>query len=150
MLLLNLLNSVTKKIKIEKKDCGVGTQDLPCKRQRLYHSATEPQATEQILILNLIHASVISQILWIPWIHWIQRKFCSIWRKLQCTWMWMCLSLVCYMPASMLPFPCPVTVAVWKRKNNGWDGNSRKMVTTARIGFTSKILVAIYNLVTAW
>ena len=57
------LNSVTKKIKIKKDDCRVGTQDLLCKRQRLYHLATEPQATEQILILNLIHASVISQIL---------------------------------------------------------------------------------------
>ena len=63
MLSLNTLNSVTKKIKIKKEDGRVGTQDLLCKRQRLYHSATEPQATEQILILNLIHASVISQIL---------------------------------------------------------------------------------------
>ena len=63
MLSLNSLNSATKKIKIKKEDCMVGTQDLLCKRQRLYHSATEPQATEQILILNLIHASVISQIL---------------------------------------------------------------------------------------
>ena len=64
-----------KKLKIEKEDYTVGTQDLLHKRQRLYHSATEPQATEQILILNSIHASVISEILWIPWIHW---KFCSI------------------------------------------------------------------------
>ena len=64
-----------KNLKIKKEDYRVGTQDLLCKRQRLYHSATEPQATEQILILNLIHASVISQILWILWIHW---KFCSI------------------------------------------------------------------------
>ena len=67
-----------KKIKIKKEDCSIGTQDLLCKRQRLYNSTTEPQATEQILILNLIHASVISQILWIPWFHWIQWKFCSI------------------------------------------------------------------------
>ena len=52
-----------KKIKIKKEDCRVGTGDFLCKRQRLYHSATEPQATEQILILNSIHASVISQIL---------------------------------------------------------------------------------------
>ena len=43
-----------------------GTQDLLWKKQRLYNSATEPQATEQILILNPIHASVISQILLIP------------------------------------------------------------------------------------
>ena len=64
MLSLNSLNSVTKKkIKIKKEDCRVGTKDLLCKRQRLYHSATEPQATEQILMLNPIHASVISQIL---------------------------------------------------------------------------------------
>ena len=66
MLSLNSLNSVTKKIKIKKEDCRVGIQDLLCKRQRLYHSAiraTEPQATEQILILNPIHAAVISQIL---------------------------------------------------------------------------------------
>ena len=54
MLSLNSANSVTKKIKIKKEDCRVGTQDLLCKRQRLYHSATEPQATEQILILNPI------------------------------------------------------------------------------------------------
>ena len=45
------------------ENCRVGTQDLWYKRQRLYHSATETQATEQILILNPIHASVISQIL---------------------------------------------------------------------------------------
>ena len=63
MLSLNPLNSVIKKIKIKKEDCRVETQDLLCKRQRLYHCTTEPQATEQILILNPIHASVISQIL---------------------------------------------------------------------------------------
>ena len=50
-----------KKLKIKKEDYRVGTQDLLCKRQRLYHSVTEPQATEQILILNPIHASMISQ-----------------------------------------------------------------------------------------
>ena len=48
-----------KKLKIKKEEYRVGTQDLLCKRQRIYHSATEPQATEQILILNPIHASVI-------------------------------------------------------------------------------------------
>ena len=52
-----------KKLKSKKEDYRVGTQDLLCKRLRLYHSATEPQATEQILIPNPIHASVISQIL---------------------------------------------------------------------------------------
>ena len=57
------LNSVKKKLKIKNKECRIGTQDLLCKRQRLYHSATEPQATEKILILNPIYASVISQIL---------------------------------------------------------------------------------------
>ena len=62
MFLLNSLNSA-KKIKIKKENCRVGSQDLQCKRQRLYHSATETQAAEQILILNTIHASVISQIL---------------------------------------------------------------------------------------
>ena len=52
-----------KKLKIKKEDHRVGTQELLCKKQRLYHSATEPQATEQILVLNPIRASVISQIL---------------------------------------------------------------------------------------
>ena len=51
------------KLKIKKKDYRIGTQDLLCKRQRLYHSATEPLATEQILTLNPTHVSVISQIL---------------------------------------------------------------------------------------
>ena len=64
-----------KKVKIKKENCRVGTQDLLWKRQRLYHSATETQTADQILILNPIHASVISQILWIPWIQW---KFCPI------------------------------------------------------------------------
>ena len=63
MFSLNSLNSVTKKIKNQIGGHRVGTQDLLCKRQRLYHSATEPQAREQIPILNPIHASVISQIL---------------------------------------------------------------------------------------
>ena len=59
------LNSVTKKIKNQKGglqgwDPGPPVQERDC---RVYHSATEPQATEQILILNPIHASVISQIL---------------------------------------------------------------------------------------
>ena len=67
-----------KKFKIKKEDYRVGTQDLLCKSLCLYHSATKPQATEQILILNPIHASVIFQILWIPCIHWIQWKLCSI------------------------------------------------------------------------
>ena len=44
MLSLNSLNSVTKKIKIKKEGCRVGTQDLLCKRQRLYHSATDNRA----------------------------------------------------------------------------------------------------------
>ena len=61
MLSLNLLNSVTIKLKIKKEDCRI--VDLLCERQKLYHSATEPQATEQILMLNPIHSSVISQIL---------------------------------------------------------------------------------------
>ena len=74
---LNIFNEFAefseKKIKkIKQEDCRVGTQDLLCKRERLYHSVTETQATEQILILNPIHVSVISQILWICWIHWIQ------------------------------------------------------------------------------
>ena len=62
MFSLNSLNSVTKKIKNQKGGLQ-GWYPGPCKRQKLYHSATEPQATEQILILNPIHASVISQIL---------------------------------------------------------------------------------------
>ena len=52
-----------KKLKFKKEDYRVGTQYLLYKTQRLYHSATQPQATEQILTLNPIHASVISQIL---------------------------------------------------------------------------------------
>ena len=52
-----------KQIKIKKENCRVGTLDLLCERQKLYHSATEPQATEQSLVMNTIHASVISQIL---------------------------------------------------------------------------------------
>ena len=64
-----------KKNKNKKEDCRVGTQDLLYKRQRLYHCTTKPQATEQILMLNPIHAWVISQIIWIPLIQW---KFCSI------------------------------------------------------------------------
>ena len=61
--LLEFSLNVFTELKIKKEDHRVGTQDLLCKRQRLYHSATEPQATEQIFILNPIHASVISQIL---------------------------------------------------------------------------------------
>ena len=63
MFSLNLANSVTKKLKNQKGGYRVGTQDLLCKRQRLHFSATEPQVTEQILILNPIHASMIFQIL---------------------------------------------------------------------------------------
>ena len=46
-----------KKIKIKKENCSAGTQDLPCKRQRLYHSAIETQTAEQIFILKPIHFS---------------------------------------------------------------------------------------------
>ena len=73
-----------RKIKIKKENCRVGTQDLLCKRQRLYHCTTETIVREQILVLNLIHASVISQFLWILLIQWIQWKFCSILRKSYC------------------------------------------------------------------
>ena len=38
------------------------THYLLCERQGFYQWSTEIQLTEQILILNLIHASVISQI----------------------------------------------------------------------------------------
>ena len=48
-----------KNIKIKKEDCRIKTQDLLCKR----HCTTEAQVAKQILILNPIHASVISQIL---------------------------------------------------------------------------------------
>ena len=61
MFSLNSLNSVTKKLKIKNEDYRVGTQDLLCKRQRLYYCTTETQLTEQILILNPIHTSLISQ-----------------------------------------------------------------------------------------
>ena len=52
-----------KKIKIKKENFNVGIQDLHYKRQRLYHSATQTIVTDQFLILNPIHASMISQIL---------------------------------------------------------------------------------------
>ena len=58
MFSLNSLNSLTKKLKIKEEDYRVGTQDLPRNRQRLYHSATEPQATEQMLTLNHSHTVV--------------------------------------------------------------------------------------------
>ena len=74
----NPANSVTKKIKMKKEDYRDGTQDLLSKRQTLYHSDTETQASEQIPILNPIHTLVISQILWISRIQCIQWKFCSI------------------------------------------------------------------------
>ena len=62
------------KIKNQKRIVGWEPQDFLCKRQRWYHCTTETLVTEQILILNLIHYSVIPQILWIHWIHWIQWK----------------------------------------------------------------------------
>ena len=52
-----------KKIKIKKENRKVGTQDLLCKRQRIYHCTTETIVRDQIVILNPIHALVISQIL---------------------------------------------------------------------------------------
>ena len=45
------------KKKIIKEYCRVGTQDLMCK---LYHSATEPQAKEQILHLEKTPLNVIN------------------------------------------------------------------------------------------
>ena len=62
MLSLNSTNSVTKKLLSKKEDCRIGTQDLLRKRQRLYHCVytTETIVTDQIIIRNLIHASVIS------------------------------------------------------------------------------------------
>ena len=36
--------------KIKNEQCGAGTQDLLCKRQRWYHKTTETEVTEQILI----------------------------------------------------------------------------------------------------
>ena len=67
-----------KKIKNQKEDCKIRIQNLLCKRQRWYRCPRETHVTEQILMLNSIHASVISPILWF---HWIQWKFCFIWRK---------------------------------------------------------------------
>ena len=52
------LNSVTKNNIILKKDCWDRTHYLLCERQRLYHSATETQLTENTVKLILIHASV--------------------------------------------------------------------------------------------
>ena len=51
-----------KKIKIKKENCRVGTQDLLCKTETLPLSHRDTEA-EQILILNPIHASLMSQIL---------------------------------------------------------------------------------------
>ena len=60
------------------KDCCIWTHCLLFKRQRCYHCTAETQVTEKILKLNRIHASVISQILWICWTQW---KFCSIYKS---------------------------------------------------------------------
>ena len=42
------------------------------KEQRCYHCAKKTQVIESILKLNSIQESVISQILWIRLMHWMQ------------------------------------------------------------------------------
>ena len=60
---------------LKKKRIAVFEPTISCVRDRDHTTVPQTQVTQQIFILNQIHASVISQILWIDWIKW---KFCSI------------------------------------------------------------------------
>ena len=60
MLSLNSANSVTKKLISKRKIAGLEPRTSYVRDR---DSTTQPQSLKQILILNLIHASVISQIL---------------------------------------------------------------------------------------
>ena len=63
MFSLNSLNSVTKKY-LKKKISNVGLEPrISCVRDRDDTTRPQTQVTDQILILNPIHASVIPQIL---------------------------------------------------------------------------------------
>ena len=53
----------------------IQTCHLLCKRPRCYNSASKTQVAERVFKLNPIHASVIYQIPWISWIHWISDPF---------------------------------------------------------------------------
>ena len=53
----------------------VPTCHLLCKRSRCYHSTSKTHVRDRNFKLSLIHALVIIEI---PWIRWIQWKFCSI------------------------------------------------------------------------
>ena len=61
MFLLNLLNSVTRKLKNKNKDCGIGIK-ISCVKDRDDTTGPQRKVTGQILMLNPIHASVIPQI----------------------------------------------------------------------------------------
>ena len=53
----------------------VWTHNLLCQRQGCYHSASKTHVRDRIFKLTPIHASVIYQIPWIRWIHWISIHF---------------------------------------------------------------------------
>ena len=55
------------------KSC-IRTHYLLCNKPGCYHSASTTHVGDRNCKLNPIHASVIYHF---PWIHWIQRKFCS-------------------------------------------------------------------------
>ena len=50
-------------LKIRNEECGIETPKISCVRDRDDTTRPQTQITEQILILNPIHASVIPQIL---------------------------------------------------------------------------------------
>ena len=54
------------------------TCHLLYKRPGCYYSTSKKHVRDRIFKLSQIHASVIYQIPWIRWNHWIQWKFCSI------------------------------------------------------------------------
>ena len=54
------------------------TYHLLCKRLGYYRSASKTHVRDSVFKLSPIHASAICQI---PWICWIQQKFCSIWEN---------------------------------------------------------------------
>ena len=66
------------------KGSNLPPSHLLCETQGCYHSSSKTHVRDRILKLIPIHASVIYQI---PWIHWIQWKFCSFRKKtLSCRW----------------------------------------------------------------
>ena len=72
-LFLNELNRIYRICRISKiflqRRC-IQTCYLLSNKPWCFHSTRKTQVTEKIFKMNLIHASVISQILWIHWIEW--------------------------------------------------------------------------------